>query len=91
MNHETFSYTLFTAGFGMLVVFFFLALLSVLMVVIKRAFDDRRTTEPTAPAAVPSDESARDLPRWVTAAVVAYLAVEERMRARPAAPWTQRR
>lgn len=90
MSPDTYGYTLFAALFGMAIVFVFLSVLSVLMVAIKRAFDNRparvRTRSPQS--ASPQDAA---LPPWVAAAVVAFLMAEERAATGQASPWTQRR
>ncbi len=102
MNIESYSFALLTAVVGMGTVFFFLVLLSVMMLVIRRLFD--------APVVVRTSENGNDgagvdqpvttggadvvdsngLPRWVIAGVLAYIAAEETEYAPYSGIWTQR-
>lgn len=76
MSNESFSYVLLTAGIGMGLVFFFLAFLSLLMIVIRIVFD-RVPQDNTKIVTGPSTGSAPDPPSWAIVAAVAYLMEEE--------------
>lgn len=84
MNTDSISYVLIVAVTGMVIVFIFLAFLSVLMPLIRRVLGDQ---DPGAGAAQGSvserGESGRgagggDTPLWVYAAAAAFLQAEER-------------
>lgn len=89
MSVDSPLYTILTAGFGMVIVFFFLAFLSVLMVVINRLAGER--TRPAAESPRAASVVAAAAPDWVMAGAVAFLLAEERDAAHPALPWIQRR
>ena len=80
---------------GMGVVFFFLALLSLGMLGLRRAYGgDARTASPAEDAATPDPAApARHDARWVAAAVAAWLAQQGQFDEVSAAPWdpTRRR
>ena len=75
---EQFSYSLMASGLGILIVFLILVFLSILMIIIRKLFDDKpvksvtKTTEAPSPAPVaqsaPSAVSALPLPVLVAAA-----------------------
>lgn len=75
MSIESFSYTLLTAGVGMGLVFLFLGALSLLMLVIRIAFDRKpRTAADTANGS--ASRSTPETPPWAIVAAVAYLMEE---------------
>ena len=101
MGNGAFAQVLAAAGVGMAIVFAFLSLLSLLMLAIRagdavgRATDASAARAPDAPRAAAGRASAgparRDLPPWVIAAAVAYLAREREMEARTAKGWVSAR
>jgi Na+-transporting methylmalonyl-CoA/oxaloacetate decarboxylase gamma subunit len=103
MNVESYSYALLTAGVGMGTVFFFLVLLSVMMLVIRRLFDTPVTVakgagdeEGASPGTAKQTTGGAEVidshgvPRWVIAGVLAYIATEETEYAPHSGIWTQR-
>jgi Na+-transporting methylmalonyl-CoA/oxaloacetate decarboxylase gamma subunit len=78
MNTETIIYSVLATILGMAVVFGFLAFLSLMMGVLKRAFGEGRAPAAAAPAApAPAARKKDGGAGWLIAAVAAFLAVEE--------------
>ena len=90
MNVEIYSYSLFSTVLGMLVVFLSLAALSVMMVILKAVFSERRTSRNTVNRGARKEgqpAGGQAPPPWVPAAVAAYLAQEEEPERPTADPW----
>jgi len=73
MNIETFSYTLFTTIFSMLVVFIFLGILCLIMEVMKYLLKNNSEKERT----VGSFDQDLENHEWITAAVSTYVEMED--------------
>jgi Na+-transporting methylmalonyl-CoA/oxaloacetate decarboxylase gamma subunit len=91
MNVESYGYTVFTMILGMLVVFFALVALSLMMVALKRVVGPQsrfgRRQQAREEGTAVAQEGKRP-PRWLEAAVAAYLAEEAVETERPSAePW----
>ena len=92
MNTETMMYTVKVAILGLGVVFLSLWALSILMSLIKKAFDPERSKiaagdkNADLSAAQESDVDG-EVPPWVISGVVAYLIEEELEVSRSAEPW----
>ena len=83
MNPETMNYTLVVAVVGLVIVFVFLAFLSVLMTVITRILGDRPKTPEDHPAETDGEKESKTggtpgAALWVYAAAAAYLDLEDR-------------
>ncbi len=74
---ERFSYSVFSTVLGMAVVFMALAVLSLLMVALKRAFGRTGARARAAGKPPAGGQAAATPPRWLPAAVAAYLALLE--------------
>ena len=79
MNTEVYMYSVFTTVLGMTIVFLFLGFLSLLMVLLKSFFHERKTAmeeEATEDEATEKVVEEKKLD-WLIAAVSAYLTAEE--------------
>ena len=92
MNNELFGYSVVSALFGMVVVFLFLWVLSVLMSAIKLILKDRPKREVSPPIEVPKGTVATDGDDtdWIVAATAAFLLEEELEAQRSAQAWVPR-
>ena len=85
MDIEAFSYTLVTTAIGLPTVFFFLAFLAIIMVLLGKWDDAKRakTAAKAAPAPAPAAKAAEPAAKaaentdWIIAAVAAYVAQDE--------------
>ncbi len=81
MNVEVFSYSVLASILGILIVFLSLCALSLLMVVLKVIFRERKEETPVADVTKPSGPAVTAVQRvnndWIMAAVAAFLAGED--------------
>ncbi len=75
MNIDTMSYVLISTLIGVPLVFFFLAFLAVVMVVLGKIDNAKKAPAP-APAAAPAEKAAENND-WIIAAVAAYIEEDE--------------
>jgi Na+-transporting methylmalonyl-CoA/oxaloacetate decarboxylase gamma subunit len=92
MNIETMEYAVLTTVVGITIVFSILVILSLLMVLIKKVFDEKEAKpagKAAAPAAVKTVSTEAGLPAWLSLAVAAFEALEaEDLAPNTAASWT---
>ena len=101
MNVESFGYAVLSTVVGMAIVFFFLVILSLLMVVIRWVFGTRSSPVDSSEAATtnaqrdgndaPAEVLSGGVPRWAVAAALVYLSEEEREYRPQSGPWALRR
>jgi len=88
MNIEAYTYSILSSVLGILIVFIALIVLSVMMVVLKRAFDRNKVKAESAEQDKPKDgmvvQKEEELD-WLTAAVTAYMVLEQEASGAPSA------